>query len=79
MTEAVIGIDRHDGYPGFFRHWFMSTNHKDIGTLYLTFAICAGLIGGTPSMLMRYQLMRPGSHLFGAAIKRTIWSSPRTA
>jgi cytochrome c oxidase subunit I len=63
--DASLTYQGH-GLPGFFRRWFLSTNHKDIGTLYLTFAICAGLIGGTLSMLMRYQLMRPGSHLFGA-------------
>jgi cytochrome c oxidase subunit I len=37
---------------------------KDIGTLYLTFAMYAGLIGGT--MLMRYRLMRLGGESFGA-------------
>jgi cytochrome c oxidase subunit I len=37
---------------------------KDVGTLYLTFAMYAGLIGGT--MLMRYRLVRPGGASFGA-------------
>ena len=53
------------GTPNFFARWFMSTNHKDIGTLYLIFAVCAGLIGGTMSVLIRYQLMTPGSRLVG--------------
>ncbi|HEY1797626.1 MAG TPA: cytochrome c oxidase subunit 1, partial [Stellaceae bacterium] len=47
--------------PGFFARWFCSTNHKDIGTLYLIFAICGGLIGGAFSVVMRIQLEHPGN------------------
>jgi cytochrome c oxidase subunit I len=53
--------DHHaDHKPGFFARWFMSTNHKDIGTLYLIFAIIAGIIGGTISGMMRLELAHPG-------------------
>jgi cytochrome c oxidase subunit 1 len=57
--------DAHDHGPphGFFRRWCCSTNHKDIGTLYLVFAIFNGMFAGLLSMWMRAQLMHPGSHL----------------
>src|SRR3978361_1144323 len=53
----------HD-HPTGWRRFVYSTNHKDIGTMYLVFAIIAGLIGGLMSMGIRAELMFPGIQVF---------------
>ena len=68
---AAYGDDHaHDDKPGFFARWFYSTNHKDIGTLYLVFAIIAGVVGGYLSFMMRKELGEPGIQVFEDDIRQ---------
>jgi cytochrome c oxidase subunit 1 len=73
---ASIGYDDHDdGKPGFFARWFYSTNHKDIGTLYLIFGIISGIIGGYLSLMMRMELAEPGIQIFESGHAYNVFAS----
>ena len=56
-VQSASAHHDHGAPTGFVRRWLYSTNHKDIGTMYIIFAILAAFIGGGFSIFMRMELM----------------------
>lgn len=61
---ATATADHAHDHPTGWKRYVYSTNHKDIGTMYLIFAIIAGIIGGALSGFMRWELAEPGIQIF---------------
>ena len=60
MADATAQAHGHEDTRGFFTRWFCSTNHKDIGILYLVVSAALGFISVAFTMYMRLELMEPG-------------------
>jgi cytochrome c oxidase subunit 1 len=61
MAHAIAA---HEDHPTGWKRYVYSTNHKDIGTMYLWFAIFAGIVGGILSIAMRMELAEPRIQYF---------------
>jgi cytochrome c oxidase subunit 1 len=53
----------HHGPPSGFMRWATTTNHKDIGTMYLWFSFTMFLTGGVMALMIRAELFQPGMQL----------------
>lgn len=66
MTDTILSShnhhhdDHHHGPEKGFKRWLFTTNHKDIGTLYLTFSLIMLFVGGIMALIIRTELFEPG-------------------
>jgi cytochrome c oxidase subunit I len=77
MAHASAAHDDH-ALPTGWRRYVYSTNHKDIGTMYLWFAIFAGVVGGILSIFMRMELAEPGIQYF-SGLASMVYGTPADA
>ncbi len=56
----MVDEHHHDEHPGGLMRWITTTNHKDIGTLYLWFALIMFFVGGIMALVIRAELFQPG-------------------
>jgi len=70
MSEAIGHAEEHQhhgpikkGRLGWITRWLYTTNHKDIGTMYLTLSLILFFVSGVMALLIRAELFTPGMHL----------------
>ena len=76
MASSAAGAHDH---PRGFRRFLFSTNHKDIGTLYLILAVIGGLVGLLMSVAIRSELMHPGISVFPGLAQMIYGADPSMA
>ncbi|TAK49116.1 MAG: cytochrome c oxidase subunit I, partial [Betaproteobacteria bacterium] len=59
-THGHAHPENHGYHPGGIMRWITTTNHKDIGTLYLWFSFTMFMVGGAMAMVIRLELFSPG-------------------
>jgi cytochrome c oxidase subunit 1 len=68
MSNAIATAGSHEHHePKGIMRWLTTTNHKDIGTLYLIFSLIMFMVGGSMAMVIRAELFQPGMQLVDPA------------
>ena len=60
MSQAITHDEHDEHHPRGLTRWLFTTNHKEIGVLYMLFGLTMFMVGGLLAMLIRAELFEPG-------------------